>query len=375
AGGTDNDRLYGGMGDDLLEGEDGDDILYGEDGNDSLDGGSGYNQLIGGEGNDSLTLGNGAGSSSYAFGGNGDDLLIAVGLASDASVSLSGESGSDTYRYDGSGNLSLSDYVNTSQAGDFNRLELAAGITPASVTVSGDGNGVTLSFVNGKTLYLSNQLASWQASDNPNQYGVQEVLFSDGTVWNRQQLRELAGYYIGGDAADDSISTGAGDQFLYGYGGHDSLAGGTDNDRLYGGMGDDLLEGEDGDDILYGEDGNDTLDGGSGVNQLFGGGGSDIFRFSDASTTASNTVYDFTQGIDHLGLNGVAFDVGGQAVADVLANVNNGQNEQDGALLVFNQSNQTLYYDADGTANGNAVAVVTLAGVSSLAAGDLQLLV
>ncbi|MDH4583800.1 tandem-95 repeat protein, partial [Pseudomonas sp. BN415] len=282
-----NDVVQARAGDDSVFGADGDDVLFGEDGNDSLDGGSGYNQLLGGEGNDTLNLGSGALDSSYATGGGGDDLLIAAGLANASAVSLSGDSGSDTYRYDGSGNLSLSDYVNTSQASDFNGLELAVGITPESVTVSGDGNNLTLGFAGGRTLHLSNQLTSWQASDNPNQYGVQEVRFSDGTVWSRQQLRELAGYYIGGDAADDSISTGAGDQFLYGYGGHDSLAGGTDNDRLYGGMGDDLLEGEDGDDILYGEDGNDSLDGGSGYNQLIGGEGNDSLTLGNGAGSSS----------------------------------------------------------------------------------------
>ncbi|WP_429534836.1 cadherin-like domain-containing protein, partial [Pseudomonas silensiensis] len=270
-----DDVVQARSGDDTVFGEDGNDTLFGEDGNDSLDGGSGYNQLFGGNGNDTLNLGTGASDSSFASGGAGDDLLVANGLANTSAVTLAGDSGSDTYRFDGSGNVSLSDYVNTTTAGDLNRLELAAGITPASVTVSGDGNSVTLGFATGKTVFLSNQLLAYQASDNPNQYGVQEVVFSDGTVWNRQQLRELAGYFIGSDAVDDSISTGAGNQFLYGHGGHDNLAAGGGDDLLYGGLGDDLLAGGDGNDTLFGEDGNDSLDGGSGYNQLFGGNGND----------------------------------------------------------------------------------------------------
>ena len=84
-------------------------------------------------------------------------------------------------------------------------------------------------------------------------------------------------------------------------------------------------------------------------------------------------ISDFTQGQDVLALSAALFDLQGQAIADVLANVSCSQTEQAGAQLLFNQSNQTLYYDADGTANGNAVAVVTLAGVVSLTASDLQL--
>ncbi|MFK0270559.1 cadherin-like domain-containing protein, partial [Pseudomonas asiatica] len=372
--GEGDDQLFGGHGDDQLAGGDGNDGLYGEDGDDSLDGGSGYNQLLGGNGNDTLNLGTGASDNSYASGGAGDDLLIANGLANAVAVSLAGDSGSDGYRFDGSANVVLSDYVNTTTSSDANRLELAAGITPDSVTVSGDGTNITLGFASGKTLQLSNQLLAYQASDNPNQYGVQEVRFSDGTMWSRQQLRELAGYYIGSDAVDDSISTGAGTQFLFGHGGNDGLTAGAGEDQLYGGFGDDFLQGGEGNDVLFGDDGNDTLDGGSGANQLIGGGGNDTFRFSAApDATTSNVVSDFTHGADHLSLDSSAFQFNGQPIEAVLANVSATQTEQAGAQLVYNQSNQTLYYDADGAANGNSVAVVTLAGVATLAASDVQL--
>lgn len=60
-------------------------------------------------------------------------------------------------------------------------------------------------------------------------------------------------------------------------------------------------------------------------------------------------------------------------MADALANVAGNAHEAAGARLVFNQDDHTLYYDADGAANGNAVAVVTLAGVTQLAGTDLQL--
>nr|WP_223194311.1 calcium-binding protein [Pseudomonas sp. PSB11] len=187
-------------------------------------------------------------------------------------------------------------------------------------------------------------------------------------------MGELADYFIGSDAVDDSITTGAGNQFLYGHGGNDSLAAGGGNDQLYGGLGDDLLEGGDGNDTLSGEDGNDTLDGGSGFNQLFGGNGNDIFRFSVApDSSTSNTVFGFAQGSDILALDSSAFHLNGQPIDAVLTNVSGALTEQAGNHLVFNQSNQTLYYDADGTANGNAVAMVTLAGVASLAASDVQL--
>ncbi|MOA45921.1 hypothetical protein D3C78_1683690 [compost metagenome] len=86
-------------------------------------------------------------------------------------------------------------------------------------------------------------------------------------------------------------------------------------------------------------------------------------------------VTDFSAGEDLLALSSAIFDLSGQAVGDpgVLVNVTGDQTEAVDAHLVFNQDNQTLYYDADGAANSNSLAVVTLTGVASLAAGDVQL--
>ncbi|MEQ6290610.1 calcium-binding protein, partial [Vogesella sp. GCM10023246] len=281
--GDGNDTLYGGNGNDVINGESGNDTLTGDDGNDTLDGGSAQNTLYGGNGNDTLTLGSGATDYSYASGGSGNDVLVATGLATSSygSVTLYGEDGSDTFRLDGSGNVNLYDYVNTTNASDSNIVELAAGITPDSVTVSSNGNDATLTFADGHTLRLSNQVATWQASDSANQYGIQEVHFADGTIWGRQTLREMAGYYIGTDAEGDTINTGGGTQYLYGYAGDDNLSAGAGNDQLDGGSGD------------------DTLNGGQGSDTLIGGVGIDTFKWdlSDVGSvgaTAFDTVQNFS---------------------------------------------------------------------------------
>ncbi|VVN09551.1 hypothetical protein PS647_03770 [Pseudomonas fluorescens] len=109
------------------------------------------------------------------------------------------------------------------------------------------------------------------------------------------------------------------------------------------------------------------------VDWFTGGTGADSFQFAQSPGLRPDLITDFTQGQDVLALNSALFNLNGQLPGEVLANVSGAQNEQAGANLVFNQSNQTLYYDADGAANGNAVAVVTLAGVASLAASDVQL--
>ncbi len=106
-----------------------------------------------------------------------------------------------------------------------------------------------------------------------------------------------------------------------------------------------------------------------------GGAGADTFQFAQLPGARADLISDFTHGSDVLALNTGVFNLQGQSVAEALANVSGGQNEAAGANLVFNQDDHTLYYDADGAANGNAVAVVTLVGVANLAASDVGLYV
>ncbi|MNO77407.1 hypothetical protein D3C76_685150 [compost metagenome] len=106
-----------------------------------------------------------------------------------------------------------------------------------------------------------------------------------------------------------------------------------------------------------------------------GGAGADTFQFAQLPGARADLITDFTQGSDVLALNTGVFDLQGQSVAQALANVSGVQNEAPGAQLVFNQDDHTLYYDVDGAANGNAVAVVTLIGVANLAASDVGLYV
>ncbi|WP_032832124.1 hypothetical protein, partial [Pseudomonas sp. GM78] len=106
-----------------------------------------------------------------------------------------------------------------------------------------------------------------------------------------------------------------------------------------------------------------------------GGTGADTFQFAQLPDDRADLITDFTQGSDALALNSALFNLQGQTVADTLANVSGEQHEAAGAHLVFNQNDHTLYYDADGAANDNAVAVVTLVGVTTLTASDVQMFV
>ena len=94
-----------------------------------------------------------------------------------------------------------------------------------------------------------------------------------------------------GDIGEDTLFGDEGNDFLNGNTGADFLDGGSGNDTLHGGQNNDVLTGNSGDDILSGDLGNDTL---------LGGTGSDVFVLSRGR--GSDTIVDFEDGIDSLGL-------------------------------------------------------------------------
>ena len=86
---------------------------------------------------------------------------------------------------------------------------------------------------------------------------------------------------------------GFGDDVLLGDQGNDTLCGGEGNNTLLGGSGDDLLFGGTGDDLLFGGSGNDTLVGGTSIN-----------RFVLAAGAGTDTLINFTAGLDSILLVG-----------------------------------------------------------------------
>ena len=79
-----------------------------------------------------------------------------------------------------------------------------------------------------------------------------------------------------GNALDNSIRAGDGNDTLAGLAGYDNLNGGGGNDKLDGGSGDDTLDGGSGNDSLLGGEGNDLLLAGAGVDTVDGGAGDNV---------------------------------------------------------------------------------------------------
>jgi Ca2+-binding RTX toxin-like protein len=213
---------------DYLQGSSGNEYLYGSDGNDVIDGGAGNDSLAGGSGSDTYVLRAGGGSDAV------------IGWA---------------------------------DMGETNRIVVAPGFGPEQVALfwsEGGPDPLTGQYQpSGFVLRLlgSNDEILFQPD------AVQEVLFSDGTVWSSTQFPQLM------------------QQFQSVMPGQTWLTGSSQADYLQGGSGNEYL---------YGSDGNDVIDGGAGNDSLEGGSGSDTFVLRAGGGLDSLMGYASEQGTDRI---------------------------------------------------------------------------
>jgi Ca2+-binding RTX toxin-like protein len=245
-------KVSGGSGSDILQGSNLDDFIVGNASSDTLSGDMGQDTLVGGEGDDSLVGGGGADIYYYAK-GDGRDTLIEV------------------------------------DDGSINKLRFAADIGVDDVELSARNTDLLLTVKEtGETLTLSGWLV-------PGTSLLQQVEFSDGSVWTESSIRQSL-RTTRGTAADDTLTSLPGETaILYGLAGNDTLKGDTHADVLYGGDGDDVLFGNGENDTLWGDDGNDTLQGGNGDDLLYGGEGNDFIN-----TGAGNDIVYAGAGRDNI---------------------------------------------------------------------------
>ncbi|HEY5896177.1 MAG TPA: putative Ig domain-containing protein, partial [Burkholderiales bacterium] len=100
------------------------------------------------------------------------------------------------------------------------------------------------------------------------------------------------GAFVRGDARDNILFGGIGDEKLEAKGGNDVLFGGLGNDTMKGGQGNDILQGGEGNDALKGGNGRELLDGGNGDDTIVAGTGSDLIvggRGNDTIRTGSGS--------------------------------------------------------------------------------------
>jgi uncharacterized delta-60 repeat protein len=122
--------------------------------------------------------------------------------------------------------------------------------------------------------------------------------------------------------------------------------------------------------VLNGGNGNDTLNGLSGNDTLTGGAGADTFAFTTPLNALRNvdTITDFVSGVDKLLLSPAIFrELGfsGSPSSDAFFQAGSVTQDADDRIL-YDQSNGSLSYDADGTGTLAAVQFAVLSGAPVL---------
>jgi Ca2+-binding RTX toxin-like protein len=353
--------INGTTGSDTLTGTAANEQLFGGAGNDTLNGGAGNDVLVGGTGSDKLTGGSGADvfrftsplDSYRTDTTSSSDQILDFDVAADKiDVSALGYTGLGN-GLDGTLQLSYSASTNRTYLKDRtadangNRFELslagnllntltashivfsdqslpsnvapvvviplldqsATESTPFTYTVArdsfSDANADALTFT--ATLADGSALPAWLTFD------ATRMTFT-GTPPDT-----AAGDYGVLIKATDPSGASVSDGFslLVADAPPNTVTGTNAGETLNGTAGADLVLGLGGDDTLRAGAGKDILDGGAGRDALYGGDGADTFRYSNLSdsyrdydtggVTATDTVYDFTDGVDKIDVSALGF--------------------------------------------------------------------
>ncbi|BAY82706.1 hyalin repeat protein [Calothrix parasitica NIES-267] len=358
-----NDYLYGRGGNDTLIGGTGNDNLYGGEGDDSIDGGQGFDILReSADVNFTLTDTQLTGSGTDSFvnierailsGGNSDNIIDASAYSKN--TYLYGRAGNDTllggtrndYFYGEQGD----DFIDGGKGYDIIRETRDTDFTLTNNQLTGNGTD-TIASIERVILTGGN------SDNNIDASGFSGSTYLYGKAGNDTLNGGTNRDYVYGGSGSDVINGGSGNDYLLGESGDDSINGGqgfdtirenkdadfvlTDtqltgngNDNLvsieraililgnssnkvdasgfsgsiyvYGRSGNDTLLGGAGNDYLRGDNGDDLINGGAGNDRVYGGSGKDTFVLSKVA--GKDTIYDFENGIDSLGLSdGLTFN-------------------------------------------------------------------
>lgn len=312
---NDTNRTFGAT-NDLINADGGNDInIFGGGGDDHVHGGNGGDAIGGGAGDDILSTGRSAGDT--AWGGPGSDtFFFEIGRQN-----IHMDAGADVLRIldtrtTGINVATVSDFDIGRDLLDFTRL---TNIGSGTLTVEAKAGGTSLSWGGSIGAQPMNEVVL---------LGVAESLVRDrlDDVVDFARGREAlgAGESLRGTLRADTVTGGAGDDYIRGKRGADRLSGrdgedfvdggpgadtlrgGNHDDRLLGGLGQDRLFGGAGDDALQGGAGNDILNGDRGDDLLLGGAGRDTFRFLAGTDFGFDEIADFNPNRDVIHFRGPA---------------------------------------------------------------------
>ncbi|WP_349745969.1 M10 family metallopeptidase C-terminal domain-containing protein [Pseudomonas frederiksbergensis] len=354
-----NRVLTGTNGNDSLLGSDSADTLLGLAGNDSLNGGAGDDKLDGGAGMDTLT--GGAGADTFVFsnrldsyrnyntgGANLADLITDFDITADkidlSAMGFTGlGDGKNNTVYVVLNSAGTKTYIKSLTAdADGNRFEVALSGNYLDKLTSANFVFATSSPTNHAPV-LATPLLDQNATENaPFSYVVPATSFTDADNDNLNYTATLSdgsalpawlsfnstnltfsgtptstasGNYNVLVKATDPAGASASDSFALGVA--NTVTGTNNAETLNGTAGADLILGLGGNDTIKAGAGADTVDGGAGRDSLYGGDGADTFRYTNlldsyrdydtGGITATDTIYDFTAGVDKIDVSGLGF--------------------------------------------------------------------
>ncbi|GID03137.1 M10 family metallopeptidase C-terminal domain-containing protein [Pseudomonas sp. 008] len=354
-----NRVLTGTNGNDSLLGSDSADTLLGLAGNDSLNGGAGDDKLDGGAGMDTLT--GGAGADTFVFsnrldsyrnyntgGANLADLITDFDITADkidlSAMGFTGlGDGKNNTVYVVLNSAGTKTYIKSLTAdADGNRFEVALSGNYLDKLTSANFVFATSSPTNHAPV-LATPLLDQNATENaPFSYVVPATSFTDADNDNLNYTATLSdgsalpawlsfnstnltfsgtptstasGNYNVLIKAMDPAGASASDSFDLVVA--NTVTGTNNAETLNGTAGADLILGLGGNDTIKAGAGADTVDGGAGRDSLYGGDGADTFRYTNlldsyrdydtGGVTATDTIYDFTAGVDKIDVSGLGF--------------------------------------------------------------------
>ena len=347
-----SNELSGGAGNDSISAGAGNDVLSGGAGNDSMDGGIGEDRVDYGSVTGNLVVDLAVGTAS----GDGTDTLSLIEgvTAGSGADKLTGSDG-DNQLTGGAGNDTLSGGLGSDDLVGGTGVDSLLGGAGNDVLYAGDGNDV-VDAGEGDDLIIGGD-------------GAGNDIYAGGIgIDTVKYASAKAAIVVDLSAAKDqakSVGT-VGNVDAAGIG-VDQLSG---IENVIGGNYGDLLSGDGNANVLSGSLGNDTMTGGAGA---------DKFVFDTAlGATNLDVIKDFVRGTDKLVLDDDVFakflgTLSGAALSAENLKVGAGTStvaykaQDANDYLVYDTTSDLLYYDADGSASGAAVALVKIELVGTVA--------
>lgn len=282
-------------------------LLVGDDSNNIFIGRKSSENIIGGKGNDLLTGGGNIDLFKVKLGDGIDTITDFGGLGTGSRPSSGVSAEIDTLKFEGNG-LTARNLLLTQNEDDllitFEEVE-NTGVVLQNFALQNLDN---LRKTTGASVDIGNILFNGQTGFQDS-FDVLNANKQSSSVYSRNSvtfLNDLNNNTSGFDKSNDVINGQGGNDYLWGLSGDDILRGGT---------------------------GNDTLVGGFGWDTLIGGYGKDTFSFT--SGLGIDTIVDFTDGEDSIGL------LGGLTFADLTIYQGTGGSIND-TLINITSSNEPL---------------------------------